>query len=180
MKGFTLLEILVSIAIFMIAIGAITSIFISGIILQRRVLAEQEIFNQVSYALEYMGRAIRMAKKDDISIGGVAKNCLGGDKINYETSGTQNELKFRNYKHQCQRFFLQNNQIYEEKYDPNPRSYPLTSPSLRVTSLRFNVSGERQEDNLQPKITIFLEIERMGRRFQFQTTISQRDLDVQY
>jgi prepilin-type N-terminal cleavage/methylation domain-containing protein len=180
MRGFTLMELLVVIAIFSIAIGAISGIFVSILSSQRRVLAEQEILNQISYAIEYMGRAIRMAKKDDVSFSGQTKNCLFGDKVNYETP-TESELRFRNYQNQCQRFFLSGNQIYEQKdYDTGGPQFPLTSPALRVNSLKFRISGQDQTDNLQPRVTIFMEVERRGRKIQLQTTISQRDLDVQY
>jgi prepilin-type N-terminal cleavage/methylation domain-containing protein len=176
MRSFTLIELLVVIGIFSIAIGAISGIFISGISSQRRVLADQEILNQISYAIEYMGRAIRMAKKDDISISGQTKNCLLGDKVNFEIP-TQSEIKFRNYQNQCQRFYLSSNQIFEDK---DGTVLAITSPKIKVNSLKFRVSGESQNDTLQPRVTIFMEIESRGRKLQFQTTISQRDIDVQY
>jgi prepilin-type N-terminal cleavage/methylation domain-containing protein len=176
MKGFTLMELLVVIAIFSIAIGSITGIFISGLSSQRRILAEQDILNQISYAIEYMGRAIRMAKKDDISISGQTKNCLSGNKVNYETP-TESEIKFRNYLNQCQRFYLSSNQIFEEK---EGTVLALTSPKIKVNTLKFKIFGESQDDTYQPRVTIFMEIESSGKKLQFQTTISQRDLDVQY
>jgi prepilin-type N-terminal cleavage/methylation domain-containing protein len=180
MRSFTLIELLVVIGIFSIAIGAISGIFISGLFSQRSVLAEQEILSQISYAIEYMGRAIRMAKKDDVSFSGQTKNCLFGDKVNYETP-TESELRFRNYQNQCQKFFLLGNQIYEQKdYDTGGPQIPLTSPSLRINSLKFQAFGQSQTDNLQPRVTISIEVERRGRKLQFQTTISQRDIDVQY
>jgi len=176
MKGFTLMELLVVIAIFSIAIGSITGIFISGLSSQRRILAEQDILNQISYAIEYMGRAIRMAKKDDISISGQTKNCLSGNKVNYETP-TESEIKFRNYLNQCQRFYLSSNRIFEEK---EGTVLALTSPKIKVNTLKFKIFGETQDDTYQPRVTIFMEIESRGKKLQFQTTISQRDLDVQY
>jgi prepilin-type N-terminal cleavage/methylation domain-containing protein len=97
--GFTLVEMLVVIGIFSLIVGAISGIFLSGILSQRRILAEQEISDQTSYLLEYIGRALRMAKKDDLD--GV--NCLLGDKVNYEINSAKNEIKFRNYKDECQR-----------------------------------------------------------------------------
>lgn len=180
MKGFTLIELLVVITIFSIAIGAISGIFILGLSSQRKVLADQEILNQMSYAIEYMGRAIRMAKKDDVSFAEQIKNCLSGNKVNYENP-SESELRFRNYQNQCQRFFLSGNQIYEQKdYDTGGPQFPLTSPALRINSLKFRVSGESQADNFQPRVTISVEVESRGRKLQFQTTISQRDLDAQY
>jgi prepilin-type N-terminal cleavage/methylation domain-containing protein len=176
MRGFTLMELLVVIAIFSIAIGAISGIFVSGLSSQRRVLAEQEILNQISYVIEYMGRAIRMAKKDDISFSGQTKNCLSGSKVNYETP-TETEIKFRNYLNQCQRFYLSANQIFEDK---DGTILALTSPTIKVNTLKFRVFGESQDDTYQPRVTIFMEVERGGRKLQFQTTISQRDVDVKY
>jgi prepilin-type N-terminal cleavage/methylation domain-containing protein len=176
MRGFTLIELLVVIAIFSIGIGSITGIFISGLSSQRRILAEQDILNQIGYAIEYMGRAIRMAKKDDISISGQTKNCLSGNKVNYETP-TESEIKFRNYQNQCQRFYLSSNQIFEEK---DGTVLALTSPKIKVNTLKFKIFGESQDDTYQPRVAIFMEIESRGKKLQFQTTISQRDIDVKY
>jgi type II secretory pathway pseudopilin PulG len=180
MKSFTLIELLVVTGIFSIAIGSISAIFVSGLSSQRKILAEQEVLNQISYVIEYMGRAIRMAKKDDISFGGGPKDCLSGEKVNYETP-SDSEIRFRNYKNECQKFFLSGYTIYEQKnYDTGGPQLPLTSSALKITSLKFRVFGESQNDNFQPRVTIFMEVERGGKKFQFQTTISQRDIDVQY
>jgi len=176
MKSFTLIELLVVIAIFSIAIGAISGIFISGLSSQRKILAEQEILNQMNYVIEYMGKAIRMAKKDDVSFAGETKNCLSGNNVNYETP-TEREIKFRNHLNQCQRFYLSSNQIWEDK---EGTVLALTSPTIKVNALRFRVSGESQDDTNQPRVTIFMEIESGEKKLQFQTTISQRDLDVQH
>ena len=64
-KAFTLIEMLVAALIFSIVIGAATGVFVSAIKLQRYNLAHQQLLSQVSYAVEYMDRAIRMAIKDD-------------------------------------------------------------------------------------------------------------------
>ena len=69
-KGFTLVELIVVMTIFLFVIGAALSIFISIIQSQKRVLAEQQFLNQVSYAEEYISKGIRMAKAE------VDENCL--------------------------------------------------------------------------------------------------------
>jgi type II secretory pathway component PulJ len=180
-KSFTLVEVLVAVGMFSIIVGTISGLFVSAISSQRKILATQELLDQVSYILEYMSRALRMAKKDDISIGEETKDCcLSGYKVNYCTS-TGSDIIFRNYQNQCQRFYLSGNQIYEAKEGTSPLS--LTSQFLKVNSLKFFLSGENQIDNLQPRVVIFLEIEGRGKnppKIQIQTTISQRDLDVQY
>lgn len=61
-KGFTLIELIVVMAVFLFVVGAAIAIFISIIANQKKVLAEQELLNQVSYVEEYMSKALRMAK----------------------------------------------------------------------------------------------------------------------
>ena len=180
-EGTTLIEMLAAVAIFAITVGAISGIFISAIRTQRRVLASQELFDQTSYVLEYMGRALRMAKKDkDGTYIQVGKN--------YEVSPWGDSIKFIKFDYAtnsdvCYNFYLDNNQIYESK--DGAAGIAQTSEKLSVNSLKFNLSGDEigESPNHQPRVTIFLRIE--GReaagsrpKIQVQTSISQRDLDT--
>lgn len=190
-KGFTLIEMLVAAAIFAVIIAAIAGLFISGIRSQRKVLAIQEVLNQISYVVEYMSRALRMAQKELF-----VSPCLSQYGTNYEITTSRDlgattysgpGLKFLNYLGDCQEFFwdTDDNQLKEIK-TAYTEPIPLTSTDLQVNSFRVNLFGEDQTDDLQPRITIFLEI--LGReiagvgqtKFQIQTSISQRSLDIQY
>ena len=64
-KGFTIIEMLVAVTIFTLVTGSITGLFISSIRSQSKVLTTQKLLDEASYAMEYMGRFLRMAKKDD-------------------------------------------------------------------------------------------------------------------
>jgi len=117
-----------------------------------------------------------MAKKDDL--GGI--NCLSGDKVNFELTHSGNGIKFRNYKDECQEFYLDGKRIFENK---NGNVLPLTSANLEVNFLKFQIFGETQSDKIQPRVMTSFEIQKKGQsetKTRFQTTISQRDLDVQY
>ena len=63
-RGFSLLEIVVVLTIFMIVMGVVVSIFLSMIKEQKKVVVEQELLNQISYATEYMARTIKGALAD--------------------------------------------------------------------------------------------------------------------
>src|SRR5438132_555205 len=63
-QGFTLIELVVVLAIFLILVGAMVDVFISIVGNQKRILQEQEILNQASYVLEYMSTALKAAVKD--------------------------------------------------------------------------------------------------------------------
>ncbi len=178
-KGVTLIEMLTAVTIFSIIVGAISGLFISAIRSQRRVLATQELLNQTSYALEYMGRALRMAKKDS------SGSCTGTAGNNYGAFGDQ--IAFLKYDSEtdsdkCYYFYRSNSRIYETIVG-KIANVPITSDKISVNSLKFNISGEPKSDLLQPRVTIFLEI--LGRdtggnrpKIQIQTSVSQRNFDV--
>jgi prepilin-type N-terminal cleavage/methylation domain-containing protein len=63
-RGFTLIEMLVSIAILTLIIGSATGLLISAIRSQVKILTTQKLLDETSYTVEYMSRYLRMAKKD--------------------------------------------------------------------------------------------------------------------
>lgn len=185
--GFTLIEMLVAIFIFSIVFGAASGVFVSAIKNQSRTLANQQLLDQTSYTIEYMGRAIRMAKKDDIDYGDGVVNCLLGDKVNFATTTMGSSgIKFRNYNDQCQEFFRDcGGGVCKLRENKNGTVSDLTSPNLYVESFNIGPSDSwDQDDNLQPRVTLFSEIRKAGAgnqpKIKIQTTISQRQLDIQY
>ena len=166
-KGFTLIEMTVVTAIFVLLITAGSGIFISSIKAQRQSLASQEVLDQTSYLMEYMSKALRMANKD------LTGACTGTAKLNYSfQSGC---LKFKNWQGTCQQFCLDGTRIKDEN-----NNY-LTSPSLTVSSFNIVLFGAEQPptDNKQPRVTLFLEVlGKEGSHIETQTTISQRNPDI--
>lgn len=173
-KGFTLIELLVGITIFSLIIGAIIGILVSGIELQRRSLLFQEALNQLSFAIEYMNRALRMARKDDGTF-----NCLSSG-LNYENPAGVSTIRFINHLQgdDCQEFFLEGNTLkYKKGIGGSEEIFALTGPNIEVSQLKFLLSGESEEDNFQPRVTILLKVE-SPLKIELQTTVSQRNLDV--
>ena len=180
-KSFTLIEILVAVAIFSLVVAAGSGIFISSISGQQKSLAFQRVLSESSYVMEYMSRSLRMAQKE-LS----APDCLSQNGLNYEKTRGGRGLKFINYKEECQEFYWETttNQLKESR--DGVKNY-LTSEALEISAFNINLTGESQEDNShnsQPRVTIFLEIKTKGQKAQtqfemkIQTTISQRNLDV--
>ena len=179
-KAFTLIEILTGVAIFLLVISSATGVFISAFRAQKRILSNIEIIDAVSFVLDYMSRAIIMAKKDDVEIKGDTTSCLPELEKNYRTENSNQKITFRTYKlNVCQSFFLEpsTGRIKEEK--GGVQNY-LTPQNLQITNLKFIVNGDEPGDNLQPRVTIFLEIQKRNQpetKVSLQTTVSQRDLD---
>lgn len=169
--AFTLVEMLVVLGILSLILGAISGIFISVVSVQRRNLSLQEAIDQSSYVLEYMSRSLRMAQKDDLE----GENCLSGNKVNYELIDNGRGIRFKNSEGKCQEFYLEGKKIMEKK---DNKIFPLTA--IEIDSLKFEVIGETQDDELQPKVTISFVLSTKGNQFNFQTTVSQRNLDVKF
>ena len=123
-----------------------------------------------------------MAKKD------LTGNCIPIG-TNYENPGADvSTIRILNYHDICQEFSLIENRLQVRKStDATAANFeeflPLTSDDLEVTSLKFQISGLDQDDDLQPRITILLELVKKGQtesKIIIQTTVSQRNLDVIY
>jgi prepilin-type N-terminal cleavage/methylation domain-containing protein len=179
-KGYTLVEVMVSAAVFSLIIGSLTGFFLSTTAIQKKSLSSQQMLDSVSYTLEYISRAVRMAKKDDI--GGI--NCLAGDKVNFEVTRSGQGIKFRNYLDECQEFYVENGAMKEARGETVSS---LTPSSVEITLFRIGaITSWDQNDYEQAKVVLFLDVKGVNPRpelepkIQIQTTISQRNLDVQY
>ncbi len=179
-KGYTLIEVLAAVVIFSLISGAALGIFALAIKIQKYSLASQQLLDQTGYAMEYMNRAIRMAKKN----GGECSNMDIGK--NYEETLVGRGIKFVNYKGECLEFFQDDtdNQLKVNKWEDGIKIFDtveLISDDFEVTSLNFNISGDEPGDNSQPKVTIYMEIKGKNMsplpKIKIQTTLSQRNLD---
>ncbi len=190
-KGFTLVEVLVGITVFVLVISISIGFFVHVIQSQRKVLAYQELFDQTSFIMEYMTRGIRMAKRQRTATEPINPQCVPVGR-NYElVGGSPSHLRFIRWDRTltppsfvCYEFFLEGATLRVRR---GGVTTSLTSPRLEVVNLRFRIEGDgveaTRETQLQPRITIILEVR--GREYDvnrrssihFQTTVSQRDLD---
>ena len=173
-QGFTLVEMLVSFAIFSIVIGISTGVFASMIKSQKYSLDTNQLLNQTSYFVEYMSRAIRMAVKDEDD------STCGFSGDNYQITG--NKIKFRNYQGECQEFYLTAGILMVNKTSFSS-ALALSSDDFDISALEFNVIGISGSDNLQPRITFSFKITgnsaaASNPTLNIQTSISQRNLDI--
>ena len=169
-NGFTLVEIMIVTGIFSTLIIVISGVFIASLRVERSVLASKEVLGELSYVMEYMTRALRMAEKD------VSGSCIPAG-ANYQlTSG--GGLKFINALQEsaCQEFSLQGGKI---KYDTGTEDIDLTSSNINILALSFEIVNETESDNLQPFMTVYLAADSVNSQaLQLQTSVSQRNPDI--
>jgi prepilin-type N-terminal cleavage/methylation domain-containing protein len=173
-KGFTLIEILVSISIFSAVIVIVSTSFVSAVKMQRRFLASTETLNEISFLMEYMTRSIRMAYKDTTGA------CLTAAYMNFEKTRGGQGLKLMNSKGRCQEFYLEN-QTLKQSLNNGAEVAALTSPKVKVSAFNIGPTDSwDQDDNDQPRVTIFMEIQSVvdNSKIRIQTTVSQRNPDI--
>jgi len=175
-------------------------IFISIVQNQKRVLAEQQLLNQISYVEEYMSKALRMARTDrdgDCLIG--AGNIYELTHQDLSSVSTYRGIKFINQSdnNTCQEFFLDGAGTPESPYvlkeaKNNGGAVALTSDDLEINSMRFVINGssidtfaERCTGSgqcTQPRVTIVLSVaipgDSQSPQRTIQTTVSRRNLNV--
>ncbi len=188
-KGFTLIELIMGITIFLLVLGGLVGVFIYSLRLQRKILKKQQVLAEVAlFDMEFMTKNLRMAKRQE------DETCLSPD-IFYESINGGEGIKFLNKLQEegdtapCQSLFLA-----EEsgrgvlKYcmdeacvnDGGSSAYSLTSPDIDVLELDFLIQGQVSGDELQPKVTITIKFTHkdFDEVIFLQTTVSQRNLDI--
>lgn len=182
-RGFTLTELLMAVAIFIIIVAGVVNVFIRGISLQRQIMIEQTMFSELSFVLEYMGRTLRMARK------ATNGNCVDARNHNYSPSAGGNTIRFLNHEGLCQEFsFDSTNWSIRERISTNDSQAgfsaftPLTSPNVTVNGLIFNNANSAWSSpaTSQSKVVIAIVARPRGgdTDMRFQTLISQRKLNV--
>jgi len=156
-KGFTLVEILVGVSIFVLVTSTAVGLIMTSIQSQRKAIAIQEAQENGRYLLQFMAKEIRMSQV----------NTLDGQTqiLNIDHSDFGNII-----------YRITNGQVLRN-------NQPISSDNIQVDGW-FYIDGRSEDDYQQPKVTITLKIERTGQKSEeatsiiLQTTTSQRNLDL--
>lgn len=170
--GFTLIEMLVSMALYSVAILAATSIFQAVADGQRNAIASQNIQESMRYGLELMSKEIRTAKVNTGSCGTDTNKIYNQDSLD--------SINFINQNDECVTYTFDNNTVMVQRDTYGP--VPLTPSSVSVNHLKFIITDTLGSNiaEEQAKVIISIEAEyilnKPGQRqtMIIQTTISSR------
>ncbi len=154
-KGFTLIEMIVAVGVFTVAITIILASFLNITDIQRKTAAIRTINDNLNFSLETMMREIRSGTSYSIGGGGTSLSIINNHKedVVYSLDSATNQIM--------------------RQVDVGPL-VSLTAPEVKITKLFFVVNN-----SFQPIVTIIVngetgENERTKSVFNLQTTISQR------
>ena len=170
--GFTLIEVLVSTALFVIIITAAMDVFKLVIESQRSAIATQNVEESLKYFLEVTGKEVRMAKRNNSLCASLAATDI------YNTNGTN--LNFRNYHDQCVSYNL----VFDNANNVNRFAVTRDGNTDFITPAKINIDelhfiARSQMSTAQPTVTIELVAHALGKdisksTMRIQTTLSSR------
>jgi prepilin-type N-terminal cleavage/methylation domain-containing protein len=162
-KGFTLVESLVAITVFLIVVTITGSIYISFVRQERRLYAFLRTENNIRFALDYIGRDIRMAKSYDFT-----ENITEGGAIS---------LDFIDYMGKDTTYTLDNKNI-SVSHNGELLLLPLLDDTIEVKFLRFYITDGAMGVS-QPTVIIALEAtdKNTGFDYSLETAITPRNLN---
>ncbi len=186
------MELVVVLALFMLIMSVVVNMFTSIVQQQKRILAEQELLNQVSYVQEYVSRAVRSAVKD------AAGDCLFDNENSYAgyiyllthyhgELGVYEGIKFITKDNICQEFFVDSADglLKEIKNGGSPQN--ILSAKFNLQHAIFIINGDKEiygataSDARQPRVTMVIDVKNQTEGNPdkvFQTTVSQRNLNI--
>lgn len=165
-QGFTLVELVVAIAVFATVVTLVSSIFVSSVGSQRKNINNQDVLDNGRYVLETMGRAIRQ-----------------GIITQPPSDATQSTIQLNHPTKGVVVYQLDNGQVKETS---GGNTTTLSSSNVTVQKLTFAVQGNSAppSDTNQPRVTISISIKSTQSTsgtdsiINLQTTVTPRNLQA--
>lgn len=207
-KGFTLVEMLVSIALFAVVATIGVSTLLVLINVNGKAQGMQLIMTNLSFALDSMTRELRTgfdwdcrvnsSSNPDIALAGEHSDCSSGNYISVVESGSATTERSNLDDRRITYWFDPNyygadhgaivRSLWQET-DPNYAPLALTGEDVDIDSFVIEVLGATAAgpDVVQPRATIYIAgkadsiaggFDTVQREFNLQTTVTQRLLDI--
>lgn len=160
-SGFTVVELMVSMALFVVLTALSAGIFIQTLRTQRLITALSAANDNATQTIEQIAREVRTG-------------------FIFSVPSTNDVLKFTNYKSEAVVYKLVGNSVGRcvgvAECDNDANFKLITPPEVKVKSLKFILKGA-VKDNLSPRVTILLRISTVNNiETNLQTTASARTL----
>ena len=174
--GFTLIEMVVAVAVFTVVMVAGIGALVSMVDANRKAQSMRTVMDNLNFALENMTRSMRV---------GLDYHCGQVGDLNTPRDcaiSSESFIAFTNFGGQRTIFRLNNGNI-EKSSDLGVSYLGITAPEITIDELKFYVQGSVAGDGLQPKILVIVKgsagvIGKSRTTFSLQTLVSQRLRDT--
>jgi prepilin-type N-terminal cleavage/methylation domain-containing protein len=183
-RGFSLIEMMVAVALFSIVMVVSTGALLALIDATRKAQALQSVMNNLNIALDGMVRSIRMGHVYHCGNLGTRtdpRDCASGDVLfAFEAFGGDTNSISDQWVYW---FDPVAKRIYKSE-NGGSTGFAITAPEVQIESMNFYVSGTTVADGKQPKVVITMRgtagAEKIKTRttFSIQATAAQRVLDL--
>lgn len=153
-KGFTLVELIVSVGLFAIVVTITMTAYLRLISIERRSRATNDVVTNLSFVVDSMARGIRTGTGYQCDGG---TNCASGTKFSFVDENGQNTTYLLvptangNYVGEC---------LTAAAFcttTSNPLPTPVTDPNIAIQALNFTVIGSQRGDGIQPQVTFTIQ-----------------------
>ncbi|MBU2104033.1 type II secretion system GspH family protein [Patescibacteria group bacterium] len=173
-RGYTLLEMIVSLGIFSLVMVVVTGAYLTLISLDRQARGNNQLVSSLSFAVESMARNMRTGTGYMCNGSSVVPNCDGGTSITFVDSQGQTITYFKRSDGtigQCTGACSES------------RAVSLTDPLITIQSLTFYVRGVGTADIVQPQVIFVIKGSmktdtNKTTDFTIQTGATQRFIDI--
>lgn len=180
-EGFTLVEMIVAVALFTVVMLVAMSSLLSLVYANRKAHALQSVMNNLNVALDGMTRSIRMGS--NYRCGGPSPgdpDCLNGrQSLYFESYNGNTDDPADDWAYW---YDSSTKRLYKSERG-GASSVAITAPEVSIESLMFYVVGTARRDTTQPKVVITIKgtagtQPRIQTTFSIQATAVQRLLDL--
>jgi prepilin-type N-terminal cleavage/methylation domain-containing protein len=180
-RGFTLIEMIVSVGLFTIVLFIASSSFLSVVNADRKSRATRLAMDNLTVAMEDMTRRMKT---------GYSYMCEGGvasaTSDVSDCTSPKDSIAFTDQDGNRVAYRLHNNRIYRGIKNSAgvlvSSNIPVTAPEITIEALSFDVHGSAPLDNVQPYVQIFINGKTDGgvidSSFKLQTMVTQRVYDI--
>lgn len=185
-RGFSLVELMVAVALFAVVMLVSSSALIALIDANRKAQALQSVMNNLNVALDGMVRSIRMGSSYHCGPSGTItdpQDCLAGNTVLVFESvdgdpGDSTDQWVYQYDSATKRLYK------SEQGGTSGTFYAVTAPEVQIDSLTYYVTGTASGDTTQPRVVIVIhgtagaEKAKTRTSFNIQATATQRLLGL--
>jgi prepilin-type N-terminal cleavage/methylation domain-containing protein len=189
-RGFTLIEVLVSVSIFAIVMLIATGAVFSIVEANKKTHSLKSVMTNLNFALESMARDMRVGFH--YTCNGSIECANGGTVFKYKANRVVDgrDPQAIPYDptdgvHDYIEYTLENDRLMKQVYGTGPiadlGAIPITAAEIHILSMKFYLIGGDPSDGKQPKVLItiggYAGSDQTRSDFNIQTTVSQRSID---